>query len=234
MIETTPREPLKLSQLPLFPLESVLLPGGELSLRVFEVRYLDMIQRCERAGAPFGVVLLTRGSEVQQPAKDQQHSSQGTPFAKEDFESVGTLASIVDIQRPQNGLLMVHCRGTSRFSIQNRRRLPHGLWVADVLLTENDPVVSIPVDLHRTRDGLKNVLTRIRSQREAAGQAVTPVPEERWDDAGWVANRWLELVPVVPMLKQRLMALDNPLVRLELVADVLEKLGVSEPSSGNQ
>ena len=55
---------LTLQSLPLFPLTAVLFPDGLLSLRVFEVRYLDMIGKCRKAGAPFGVVSLTQGSEV--------------------------------------------------------------------------------------------------------------------------------------------------------------------------
>ena len=47
--------PLTLSSLPLFPLGSVLFPGGVLALRVFEVRYLDMVRKCHHAGAPFGL-----------------------------------------------------------------------------------------------------------------------------------------------------------------------------------
>ena len=231
MTDQASREPLRLSQLPLFPLESVLFPDGSLSLRVFEVRYLDMIQRCERAGAPFGVVLLTRGGEVQQPAPNPLQATQGTPFAKEDFESVGTLASILDIQRPQEGLLMVHCKGGSRFTIGNKRRLPHGLWIADVELMPEDSVVPVPEHLVRVREALKNVMSRIQP---ASSPNRNQDNGSRWDDAGWVANRWMELVPVQPLLKQRLMALDNPLVRLELVADVLEKLGLTTEPSGNQ
>ncbi|RYG12910.1 MAG: peptidase S16, partial [Burkholderiales bacterium] len=73
---------LTLQSLPLFPLGTVLYPGGILPLRIFEVRYLDMIGRCHKAGAPFGVVSLTQGSEVRQPG------------GKEAFSSVGTLATI--------------------------------------------------------------------------------------------------------------------------------------------
>ena len=47
------------------------------------------------------------------------------------------------------------------------------------------------------------------------------------DDCGWVANRWCELLPIPLALKQHLMELDNPLVRLELVSDILERTGIS-------
>ena len=62
---------LTLQSLPLFPLGTVLYPDGVLSLRVFEVRYLDMIAKCRKAGAPFGVVSLTQGQEVRQPGAGQ-------------------------------------------------------------------------------------------------------------------------------------------------------------------
>ena len=53
-----------LHSLPLFPLNTVLFPEGLLSLQVFEVRYLDMIRKCQHADAPFGVVALQAGQEV--------------------------------------------------------------------------------------------------------------------------------------------------------------------------
>jgi Lon protease-like protein len=39
--------------LPLFPLPAVLFPGGEIALRIFEPRYLDMIRDCARDGRGF-------------------------------------------------------------------------------------------------------------------------------------------------------------------------------------
>ena len=62
---------LTLTSLPLFPLQAVLFPGGSLALRVFEVRYLDMVSKCQQVGAPFGVVCLTHGSEVRSPGGAQ-------------------------------------------------------------------------------------------------------------------------------------------------------------------
>ena len=58
----------KLTALPLFPLQTVLFPGGSLPLRIFEVRYLDMIGSRHKAGLPFGVVCLSEGSETRRRA----------------------------------------------------------------------------------------------------------------------------------------------------------------------
>jgi Lon protease-like protein len=213
--------PLRLQQLPLFPLQAVLFPDGWMPLRIFEVRYLDMIRRCHQAGAPFGVVGLSEGSEVRRP--DPVHPG---GFAPEALFPEGTLARIEQLEQPQPGLLFIHCRGLQRFHIDTSHRLPHGLWVADVTLEAPEPVVPVPEHLHSTRDALQRVLHNLQA-REPAGLNELPLqPPYRWDDSGWVANRWIELLPAPTELKQRLMTLDSPLLRLELVSDLLDKLGV--------
>ncbi|GAA6141799.1 LON peptidase substrate-binding domain-containing protein [Hydrogenophaga sp. 5NK40-0174] len=228
MTQTETETPLRLAQLPLFPLQTVLFPGGRMSLRVFEVRYLDMINRCERAGAPFGVVLLTQGGEVLQRT---QNPEAGEQFVVEEFESVGTLASIEHIERPQPGLLLVHCQGQSGFRIERKQKLQHGLWVADVQLRPSDAGIEVPEHLLATRDALRTVFLRIEAEGgEAEKAAIPPSTDADWNSSSWVSNRWLELLPVPANLKQKLMALDNPMVRLELVADLLEKLGLNKAS----
>lgn len=224
MSDAEAAEPLTLTQLPLFPLQTVLFPDGWMPLRIFEVRYLDMINRCHKAGAPFGVVCLSEGSEVRRI--DPKAPPTGDAFAREVFFPVGTLARIERLEKPQPGLLLIHCRGLQRFQIDTSRQLPHGLWVADVTLQDPETVVPVPDDLASTRDALKRLLENLR-EREPDSLGELPLqPPYRWDDSGWVANRWVELLPAPAELKQRLMMLDNPLLRLELVSDLLDKMGV--------
>ncbi len=208
-------QPLTLSSLPLFPLGSVLFPGGLLALRVFEVRYLDMVRKCHQAGAPFGVVALTQGREVRQA---------GAP--EEQFNDVGTLAVIEQIDTPQPGLITLLCRGSQRFRITQRSHLPHGLWIADVGHIDPDLTVPIPQDLRKASTALAQVLHTLKQRDPETPTAIVPTAAQL-DDCGWVANRWCELLPVPLELKQRLMELDNPLVRLELVGDVLERTGIA-------
>lgn len=208
-------QPLTLSSLPLFPLGSVLFPDGLLALRVFEVRYLDMVRKCHQAGAPFGVVALTQGREVRQA---------GAP--EEQFNDVGTLAVIEQIDTPQPGLITLLCRGSQRFRITQRSHLPHGLWIADVGHIEQDLTVPIPEDLRKASTALAQVLHTLKQRDPDTPTAMVPTAAQL-DDCGWVANRWCELLPVPLELKQRLMELDNPLVRLELVGDVLERTGIA-------
>ena len=207
--------PLTLSSLPLFPLGSVLFPGGVLALRVFEVRYLDMVRKCRDAGAPFGVVALTQGSEVRQA---------GAP--EEQFREVGTLAVIEQMDTPQPGLVTLLCRGSQRFRITQRSHLPHGLWIANVDHIGPDLPVPVPQDLKKAANALAQVLHTLQ-QRDPGGASTISPTAAQLDDCGWVANRWCELLPVPLDLKQRLMELDNPLVRLELVGDVLERTGIA-------
>ena len=128
--------------LPLFPLGTVLFPGGWLPLQIFEVRYLDMVQRCHARGEPFGVVTLSEGSEVQRPAGEP-----GQAFAREAFGAVGTLAHIETLERPQPGLLLIGCRGGQRFRLRSSDKLKHGLWMGDAELLPADPPMAIPDDL---------------------------------------------------------------------------------------
>ena len=204
---------LTLQSLPLFPLTAVLFPDGLLSLRVFEVRYLDMIGKCRKAGAPFGVVSLTQGSEVRQPG------------ASESFAGVGTLATIADYESPRPGLMTIRAIGAQRFRIRSRDQLKHGLWIADVDCLPADREVEIPPDLQVAATALKQLIQALELK---SGGAPLPLQAPwRLNDCGWVANRWCELLPLSVSVKQRLMELDNPLVRLELVSDVLAKTGIA-------
>ncbi len=235
--------PLNLHALPLFPLGAVLFPGGHLPLRIFEVRYLDMIGKCHKAGAPFGVVSLTAGSEVQRPgagaadpaanaAAESTASSTDAPaartpgaFAPETFQAIGTLAVIEEFSVPQAGFMLIRCRGMQRFRIDRQERLSYGLWVADVTHIADDVAIPIPPDLQRVANALGKVIATLQTRQ---------VPEAQWpfrapyllEDCAWVANRWCELLPLPPAQKQQLMALDNPLVRLELVSDMLVNSGI--------
>ncbi len=203
-----------LHSLPLFPLNTVLFPEGLLSLQVFEVRYLDMIRKCQHADAPFGVVALQTGQEVRKAGAQTER-----------LHSEGVLARIAQLDSPQPGLLHLQCKGAQRFHIQRSHVLPHGLWVADVQLLPADHPTAVPPHLMVASAALARVLA---SLPERPGHRPTPQPTaDQLGDCGWVANRWCELLPVPQELKQQLMQLDNPLVRLELVADVLDRTGIA-------
>ena len=201
---------MTLHSLPLFPLGTVFYPGGQLPLRIFEVRYLDMVNKCLSAGAPFGVVSLTEGIEIQRPN------------AEEAFSSVGTLALISQHTSPQAGLKVLVCTGGQRFKIVRRERLKHGLWIADVEHIEDDHTVGIPAELGLAPKALQKA--QIQLLASGAIDSEHPlVKDPLFDTCGWVANRWCELLPLRAEFKQQMLELDSPIIRLELVHDILEK-----------
>jgi Lon protease-like protein len=198
--------------IPLFPLSTVLFPDGVLPLQIFEVRYLDMISRCLTEDTAFGVVLLTQGQEVR-----------GAMGPQEKFVASGTLASVYDTTASTPGLLQVVCRGSSRFSVLGAERRANGLWMGDVELVEDDHEVRIPSELRGASDALDRVLA---SLHEVPQQRWPVQPPFRLDDCGWVSNRWCELLPLPNQQKHNMLMLDNPVIRLELLHDVLDEHGL--------
>jgi uncharacterized protein len=179
-------ETLKLTSLPLFPLGSVLFPGGLLPLRIFEVRYLDMIGKCHKNGAPFGVVALTMGSEVR---KAESRKATGEPagdgFAQEEFCTVGTLATITEFSSPQPGLMSIRCVGAQRFKISNREKLKHGLWIADVERIDDDMAVAVPDDLKACANALGKLIKSLQQRQIPEEQMPLLTPYQRMTAAGW-------------------------------------------------
>ncbi|RQO57218.1 peptidase S16 [Paucibacter sp. KBW04] len=208
--------------IPLFPLQSVLFPGGYLPLRIFEPRYLEMIARVHKAGQPFGVVSLIEGGEVRR--RDDRVPEGGAAFLREKFQPIGTLAHIQVLEREGPGLLQIRCTGGQRFKILQSDCLPHGLWMAEVALLGLDAEVPVPADLAPAAVLLQTLLHSL--EQGAAAEDMPLQPPYLWEDSGWLANRWCEMLPLSGDERQRLMQLDNPLVRLELVADQLDRLGL--------
>ena len=186
--------------LPLFPLQSVLFPGALLGLKVFEARYLDLIADCMRTQQPFGVICLRQGTE----------SGRG---AAVELESVGVLAHIEEVDAEQPGILRVRCIGGARFRLQDApMQRDNGLWVATVELIDADPLRLPGPAVLQTVSALAEAIRKLQAQDQ-----LPFAPPYKLDDAGWVANRWCELLPVSLAAKQKLMELEDPVIRLSLV-----------------
>jgi Lon protease-like protein len=199
--------------IPLFPLNTVLFPDGHLPLQVFEVRYLDLVKRCIASSDEFGVVSLASGSEVQRPAQQEK------------LTEIGTMARITDWNAPLSGLLRITCVGTSRFRIVSATQLKHGLWMGEVEMLEPDLPIPVPSEQQDVANALGAVIRSLQ-KRHMPSEQMPLLPPYKLDDAGWVANRWCELLRLTPSQKQLLMAQQNPVLRLELVQDVLCESGL--------
>jgi uncharacterized protein len=189
--------------LPLFPLQMVLFPGAVLGLKVFEARYLDLMSECLRSQQPFGVLCLQKGAEVN--FGDKGKAAQ--------MEAVGTLAHIEEVDAEQTGILRVRCRGGQRFRLRgDPMQQANGLWVAKAkLIAPDTPRMPGPAVL-QTVSALAEAIKKLQTQDQ-----VPFAPPYQLDDSGWVANRWCELLPISLSAKQKLMALDDPVIRLSLV-----------------
>lgn len=189
--------------IPLFPLKSVLFPGGSLALKVFEKRYLDMSAACLKNEQPFGVCLILKGEEVGAPA---------TPY------SVGTLAHVTSWDMEQLGILQLGVRGGRRFRILEVRAEADGLQRARVRLLEEPAPVPVPL----AQEGLLPILQKVADD---LGPEKMPPPHD-WNDAAWVGYRLTEVMPVQLLAKQKLLELDDAVSRLEILFKYLAQRGL--------
>jgi Lon protease-like protein len=196
-----------ISSLPLFPLHTVLFPGGLLPLKVFEQRYIDMTKACMRDDRPFGVCLITQGEEVARPGG-----------AMPEIATVGTLARITNFDMPQLGILHLMTEGGSRFEIRHHAADASGLIVADVRTIADEPLHP----LAETYAPLARILELIASR---VGPENFPA-QRRYDDASWVGHRLAELLPLPLAIKQRMLEVSDANVRLAALKQFLERQGL--------
>jgi len=188
-------------EIPLFPLRTVLFPGGYLPLRIFEQRYLDMVKECARNDTGFGVCLICEGEEAVTPVKTTE---------------TGTFARIVDWYTLEDGLLGVSATGTARFVAESTWQKEDGLFMARVHVLAEPPSCLLP----EAYSLLAEVLGRFM---EKVGHQYPGWSEECLQDAVWVGYRLAELLPLAGVEKQHLLELSDPIERLQSLVDVLPR-----------
>ncbi|WP_306603011.1 LON peptidase substrate-binding domain-containing protein [Azonexus sp.] len=186
-------------RIPLFPLNTVLFPGGVQPLKIFEQRYLDMAATCLKNGSPFGICLIDSGNEIGEAALPHL---------------VGTLATIGNWDMEQLGILMINAIGGRRFRI-----LDHEVGASKLLEATVELLIEPEAPLPQNRERLLPLLQRIISD---LGPERIPEPH-RYDDAAWVGYRIIEVLPVQNLAKQKLLELDDPLARLEILEKFLDQ-----------
>jgi uncharacterized protein len=180
-----------MKEVALFPLNTVLFPGGRLPLRIFEQRYMDMAKACLRDGARFGVCLIREGREVGAAAVPAE---------------VGTLARIGAWDMPQLGLLHVTALGEERFRILERRVQRDGLARASIQMMQEDIDSAIP----ESCSSCVKLLERLIEQQGGLFE-----PPHRLDSASWVSSRLAEILPLPLPAKQELLELRDARARIE-------------------
>ncbi len=193
--------------LAIFPLGTVLFPGGVLPLRVFEARYLDLVRECTAADSPFGVCLITEGSEVGEAAR---------------HEEIGCTARIVDFDTDGAGVLTLRAIGGQRFRVLERRVRDDRQVRADVALIEPDAPATIPGEFTACVSLLRRVVDDLAAREPDPMRRMIAAPHD-FDSAAWVGNRLCEFLPIPPRARQKLMALDDALIRLSLIQQYLRQ-----------
>jgi len=187
-------------EIPLFPLRTVLFPGGPLPLRIFETRYVDMIGRCLKEEIGFGVVALKNGEET---GSGKVHQ-------------VGTLARIIDWYQFDDGLLGITALGETRFLLHDIHQQEDGLNIGHVDFLEAEPEVELPARFQPLLALLQNVLSELEAQYRFV--------EKRYEDAGWIGCRLAEVLPLTLEQKQMCLELGDPIRRLDVLAPIIEGL----------
>lgn len=187
-------------KIPLFPLKAVLFPGGVLGLKVFETRYLDMATTCLREKSPFGICLLAEAGASDAPVKTHP---------------VGTLASIRDADMDQAGILLLNVQGGRRFRILDTTTQSDGLLRARVEFIADAATVQLPPERRRLLPLLLHIVADLGPEK---------IPEPHcFDNAEWVGYRLTETLPIQNLAKQKILELEDPLVRLEILEKYLDQ-----------
>lgn len=193
------------SIIPLFPLHTVLFPGGPLPLRIFETRYTDMVRRCTREQKPFGVLLIHDGEEAGAVATTA---------------TVGCSARIADFCTLHDGLLGISCVGERKFRVLRVWRAADGLNLGEIEWLAAEPELPLPEAHARLSGAARRALAELQEHYQHV--------EKKFDDAAWVGARLAELLPLQLADKQALLEMTDPIERLEALQSVVPS---SAPSS---
>jgi Lon protease-like protein len=196
--------------IPLFPLQSVLFPGGRLPLRIFEQRYMNMVKVCLKESTSFGICLIAEGEEVARAGKKPAAPHQ-----------VGTLAHIADWDMQQLGVLDIIAQGGERFRLLRHWVEDSGLLKGEIELIAAAPVLPVPGAYARLVPLLRAIVDEM-----AAGASRAPAEPHRFFDAGWLGMRYAEVLPIPGAAKQKLLEMDDSIDRLEIIYRFLESKGL--------
>ncbi len=186
--------------LPLFPLNTVVFPGGRLPLRIFEQRYLDMVKQAIADNTPFGICAIREGTETGTPA---------TPY------SVGTQVQVTGWDMPETGILHIETHAQERFVIRHTRTEPNGLLIGTVDTVSAEPAVAVPRDLELAVEILRHII-------DEYGDAHFPVPHD-FGDAVWVGYRLSEVLPLKLSIRQNLLEMNDSVTRLRILTGFIRK-----------
>lgn len=178
----------------------MIFPGGALPLRIFEPRYLDMVKDCMRNEHGFGIVLIQNGGE--------------SGFAAQ-VHKTGTSCRISDWETLPDGFLGITVIGESKIYIESTRVESNQLVVGQIEALEEDPDPALPEKFESMRLLLQRIITEV-------GEPYSSLPA-RYEHAGWVGARLTELLPLQLSIKQRLLEIDDHIMRLHHLKEAMQE-----------
>ena len=193
------------SELPLFPLGQVLVPGGHMALRIFEARYLDLVGRCMREDSGFGVVLIRRGADTY-----------GAGMGQPEIHEVGTVARIVDFDQAEAGQLAIRIRGGRKFHVVGTREQPDHLLIGDIEYLPEESACPVGAGFQ----GLTTLLREI--MRHPSGRSNGGSEDADLDDARALGWRLADVLPFPPEVKQILLQMPGAMERLVEIRRLVE------------
>lgn len=189
-------------KIPLFPLNTVLFPGGRISLRIFEPRYVDMLSHCMRNEIGFGVCLLRENAGSKSPDL---------------FHQVGTYTLIADWDLLDDGLLGLHCMGQKRFSVLESRFSESGFNEAEVGWRLDQTGECAP-------ELMTTCLKYVQRRAEMDGLVLDLKNKERLKDPNWLGYRLAEMLPLTAESQQTVLEMDAPEMRLRTLHSVIQTI----------
>lgn len=186
--------------LPLFPLQTVVFPGGLLPLRVFEPRYMEMVTQAIAERASFGVCAIHEGRETDASAK---------------HHVVGTRVHVIDWDMPQPGILHIQTQATERFVVRKSRKEDKGLLIGEVDDVSAEPAVAVPAEFALSAEILYQIIGELGVEKFAQ-------PHD-YNNAVWIGYRLSEVLPLKLGIRQDLLEMNDSVARLAILTDFLKR-----------
>jgi len=190
-------------RLPLFPLPTVLFPGGPMPLHIFEPRYRQMVAHCVEGDRTFGLL-------YHDPDRDG-------PFTPEEPGRVGCTAEILNFQPLPDGRSLVLIRGGERFQVEDGIESPHQYWECVAAPYTDDRVFTPGL-----RDRRRASIRLFYDVLEEVVRHPRPYPEI--DDDTETSFQLAQAIRVDPVWQQRLLESRSEAERLEQLDDLLQAI----------
>ena len=187
------------NDIPVFPLKSIILPGGQFPLRIFERRYLDMIRDSLKTNSGF-VIALTK--------KDADYISSVHDYA--------CYVEIVDWSQLDGGLLGITVEGKSLVTLSNCKLDETNLLRGNAQQIKSSIDHLIPQKYQILSKFYRKIYPEIK--------AYIFHNKSKYNDANWIGFRLIECLPIEISDKADLIATNEPLDRLEKILHIVKRI----------